>query len=66
MPNLNNPNPTNEATELPVDIVQGSSEAIGNAKQDKLSLISKLENSELKTLAKEELQELEALEIEKT
>jgi hypothetical protein len=65
MPNLNNPNPTNEAIEQP-NTTQGSSEAIGNAKQDKLSLISKLENSELKTLAKEELQELEALEIEKT
>jgi hypothetical protein len=36
-----------------------------NAKQEKLSLISKLDNPKLKTLAIAELEELEFLEAEK-
>jgi len=64
MTNFDNPNLASEATEQP-NTTQGSSEAMDNAKQDKTSLISKLENSKLKNLAKAELEELESLESEK-
>jgi len=65
MPSFDNPNPANEATELPVNITQGNLEAMDIAKQDKLSLISEFDNPNLKALAQAELQELEALEVEK-
>jgi len=65
MPNFDNPNPTNEASEMSAVANQGSSEAMDNAKQDKLLLISKIDNPKLKTLANAELEELEALEFKK-
>lgn len=62
---VDNPNTPIEGQSEATQTPQNASEALDHAKQDKLSLMAKIDHPKLKKLAEKELTELATLEAKK-